>query len=333
MSCGCCLEACPQYLKIELERHDGETDAALRRSARTRRTTAASSAPTPSARRCSSTRNPTGQNNAGERLDALMAEGGIQVCGNAQNCVAVCPKKIPLTTSHRPRRPGHDGADAQEVVRGVELPSMQRRNFRTPQATRARILDDLPADDSPAQLTAIEVLTQTIGREIFANLDAYAAAGLAAAVVGRPAAGLVDARRSSSRCSSFASSMCCRCSRSAEAVTGPSARISRQRPRPAAGGGPRGPGRRPADAVHAGRRGPRGPAQRDRLCPAVHRRRERPAGAGGRQARARAAARLHARHPGRSGHQRARSRAAFPGVSRPARSDRAGGAIAGRTIR
>jgi succinate dehydrogenase / fumarate reductase iron-sulfur subunit len=42
---------------------------------------------------------PTGKMNAGERLDALMAEGGIQVCGNAQNCVAVCPKEIPLTTS------------------------------------------------------------------------------------------------------------------------------------------------------------------------------------------------------------------------------------------
>ncbi len=42
---------------------------------------------------------PTGRMNAGERLDALMQPGGIQVCGNAQNCVAVCPKKIPLTTS------------------------------------------------------------------------------------------------------------------------------------------------------------------------------------------------------------------------------------------
>ena len=28
-----------------------------------------------------------------------MAEGGIQVCGNAQNCVKVCPKDIPLTTA------------------------------------------------------------------------------------------------------------------------------------------------------------------------------------------------------------------------------------------
>ena len=37
--------------------------------------------------------------NASERLDALMEPGGIQVCGNAQNCVAVCPKSIPLTTS------------------------------------------------------------------------------------------------------------------------------------------------------------------------------------------------------------------------------------------
>ena len=29
----------------------------------------------------------------------LTAEGGIQVCGNAQNCVKVCPKDIPLTTA------------------------------------------------------------------------------------------------------------------------------------------------------------------------------------------------------------------------------------------
>jgi succinate dehydrogenase / fumarate reductase iron-sulfur subunit len=28
-----------------------------------------------------------------------MQEGGISECGNAQNCAAVCPKKIPLTES------------------------------------------------------------------------------------------------------------------------------------------------------------------------------------------------------------------------------------------
>jgi succinate dehydrogenase / fumarate reductase iron-sulfur subunit len=28
-----------------------------------------------------------------------MGPGGIQDCGKAQNCVQVCPKEIPLTTS------------------------------------------------------------------------------------------------------------------------------------------------------------------------------------------------------------------------------------------
>ena len=42
---------------------------------------------------------PTGKAMAGERLDALTGPGGIQACGNAQNCVSVCPKEIPLTTS------------------------------------------------------------------------------------------------------------------------------------------------------------------------------------------------------------------------------------------
>ena len=42
---------------------------------------------------------PTGAMKKGERLDALMGPGGIQMCGNAQNCVAVCPKHIPLTRS------------------------------------------------------------------------------------------------------------------------------------------------------------------------------------------------------------------------------------------
>jgi succinate dehydrogenase / fumarate reductase iron-sulfur subunit len=40
---------------------------------------------------------PTGKMNASERLDALMGPGGIADCGNAQNCVEVCPKEIPLT--------------------------------------------------------------------------------------------------------------------------------------------------------------------------------------------------------------------------------------------
>ena len=42
---------------------------------------------------------PTGANLKDDRLDAMAAEGGIQICGNAQNCVVVCPKEIPLTRS------------------------------------------------------------------------------------------------------------------------------------------------------------------------------------------------------------------------------------------
>jgi succinate dehydrogenase / fumarate reductase iron-sulfur subunit len=42
---------------------------------------------------------PTGKMIADERLEALTGPGGIQMCGNAQNCVAVCPKSIPLTRS------------------------------------------------------------------------------------------------------------------------------------------------------------------------------------------------------------------------------------------
>jgi len=42
---------------------------------------------------------PTGEMNKEERLDALMENGGIEGCGNSQNCVRSCPKGIPLTTS------------------------------------------------------------------------------------------------------------------------------------------------------------------------------------------------------------------------------------------
>ncbi len=42
---------------------------------------------------------PIGCFNAAERLDAVTAEGGVQICGNAQNCTAVCPKHIPLNDS------------------------------------------------------------------------------------------------------------------------------------------------------------------------------------------------------------------------------------------
>jgi succinate dehydrogenase / fumarate reductase, iron-sulfur subunit len=98
MSCGCCLDACPQYGKIELERQQGETAAQFQA-----RQNATYDVNFVGAHAISQAvyynLNPTGKLNSGQRLDALMEPGGIQVCGNAQNCVSVCPKSIPLTTS------------------------------------------------------------------------------------------------------------------------------------------------------------------------------------------------------------------------------------------
>ena len=73
MSCGCCLDACPQYTK------DNEyVGAAV------------------FGQTYLFNKNPTGRFLAEERLTELMGEGGIHECGNAQNCVRVCPKDIPL---------------------------------------------------------------------------------------------------------------------------------------------------------------------------------------------------------------------------------------------
>ncbi|MBI4971944.1 MAG: succinate dehydrogenase iron-sulfur subunit [Candidatus Omnitrophica bacterium] len=76
MTCGCCLEACPQ-----INSHSPFIGAAAIGQVKLFNA------------------HPTGHENAGERLEALMTSGGAQDCGNAQNCVEVCPHKIPLTTS------------------------------------------------------------------------------------------------------------------------------------------------------------------------------------------------------------------------------------------
>jgi len=98
MSCGCCLEACPQYQKIELTREPGESDEAFE----ARREAAYDEAfigPHAISQAMLFNNHPTGKALAKERLDALSGPGGITSCGNSQNCVAVCPKEIPLTTS------------------------------------------------------------------------------------------------------------------------------------------------------------------------------------------------------------------------------------------
>ncbi len=96
MTCGCCLDACPQFGKIEVTKHFDETDAEYEA-----RKNAAYDEGFVGANAIAQTMlfnaHPTGEMSAHERLDALKSPGGLQVCGNAQNCVAVCPKSIPLT--------------------------------------------------------------------------------------------------------------------------------------------------------------------------------------------------------------------------------------------
>jgi succinate dehydrogenase / fumarate reductase iron-sulfur subunit len=76
MTCGCCMEACPQI---------NDSSAFIGPAA------------------INQVRlfnlHPTGKMHAGARLDAVMGVGGVQDCGKAQNCVAVCPKQIPLVDS------------------------------------------------------------------------------------------------------------------------------------------------------------------------------------------------------------------------------------------
>ncbi|MEM9559406.1 MAG: succinate dehydrogenase iron-sulfur subunit [Planctomycetota bacterium] len=83
MSCGCCLEACPQFtLEADPEKWDSSFIGAHAIS---------------QARLFNE--HETGKQLKQERLDALLGPGGINDCGNAQNCVKVCPKEIPLTES------------------------------------------------------------------------------------------------------------------------------------------------------------------------------------------------------------------------------------------
>lgn len=76
MTCGCCLEACPQ-----VNERSSFVGAAIINAVELFNS------------------HPVGANLKGERLDAVMSEGGIADCGNAQNCVQVCPKSIPLVES------------------------------------------------------------------------------------------------------------------------------------------------------------------------------------------------------------------------------------------
>jgi len=73
MTCGCCLEACPQYSGDQYIGPQAIAQARLFNM------------------------HPTGKITIDERLEGLTGDDGITNCGNAQNCVQVCPMSIPLT--------------------------------------------------------------------------------------------------------------------------------------------------------------------------------------------------------------------------------------------
>ena len=73
MTCGCCLEACPQY-------GDGNYIG-----------------PQAIAQVRLMNMHPSGKMTRDERLSGIVGDDGITNCGNAQNCVRACPMSIPLT--------------------------------------------------------------------------------------------------------------------------------------------------------------------------------------------------------------------------------------------
>jgi succinate dehydrogenase / fumarate reductase, iron-sulfur subunit len=74
MTCGCCVEACPQVN----DRSPFVGPAAV-------------------AQTLLFNLHPVGKTLEEDRLDYMTGEEGITGCGNAQNCVKVCPKGVPLT--------------------------------------------------------------------------------------------------------------------------------------------------------------------------------------------------------------------------------------------
>lgn len=76
ISCGACLEVCPQ-----VNENNQFVGAAIISQVRL------------------FNMHPTGAMHAKDRINALLQPGGIADCANAQNCVKACPKDIPLTES------------------------------------------------------------------------------------------------------------------------------------------------------------------------------------------------------------------------------------------
>jgi succinate dehydrogenase / fumarate reductase, iron-sulfur subunit len=74
MTCGCCMEACPQVNEKSPFIGPAALGQALLFS-----------------------QHPVGKTLDADRYEFLTSENGLSGCGNAQNCVEVCPKQVPLT--------------------------------------------------------------------------------------------------------------------------------------------------------------------------------------------------------------------------------------------
>jgi len=98
ISCGCCLEACPQYQLLSIERADGKAEEAYQQR-RDNELDRHFFGAVPMSQAVLMNSHPTGKALAPSRIEALIAPGGIQNCGKAGNRQAVCPKEIPLMHS------------------------------------------------------------------------------------------------------------------------------------------------------------------------------------------------------------------------------------------
>jgi len=74
MTCGCCLEACPQF-QLDNDFIGAQAIGQV----------------------IYFNEHATGSVLKEDRVDVLMDPAGVSDCGNSQNCVKVCPKEVPLT--------------------------------------------------------------------------------------------------------------------------------------------------------------------------------------------------------------------------------------------
>jgi hypothetical protein len=161
------LSTCTSALRASPPRHGppttstaaASTAASVSPPAPSSDRTVTSSAPTPWPR--STWPTPTVGYARAERLHAIMAEGGLTECGNAQNCIEVCPKQIPLTTAIGELGRAVTVQAIKDLFGGYEaiwLPPEAREPDETPARLRGGTLQvqGLPSSSEPAPWVPVE---------------------------------------------------------------------------------------------------------------------------------------------------------------------------------